>query len=201
MKKKLIILSVLIIAIIPILGFLSHSKTQVKGEQTVVSQNAHWFVLHRKSGEEILYLGVPGEEHNSRILAKFQVKTGASWSPTPLPKLVGREYWKIVKKEPSADNPDTAPYFLRLDVPTDENWPYGPVPYTECKDQAGNNIQCDWVQPGYFGLHGVGGNPQKLSKEDYGSSGCIRHSDTDITYLYELLDPEYEEIRYYVEDN
>lgn len=202
MKKKFIILFLLIIVLVPVLGIVFHSRQEVKGEQIVSTpKDSHWFVLHRKTGEEILYLGVPGEVHNSKIVRKFQVKTGASWSPTPLPRLVGREYWKIVKKESSALNPDTAPYFLQLDVPTDENWPYGPIPYTECKDiYNGENIQCDWVQPGYFGLHGIAGNPEKLSKENYGSSGCVRHTDKDITYLYNLLDPEKEEVRYYIED-
>lgn len=51
-----------------------------------------------------------------------------------------------------------------------------------------------------FGLHGTGGQPEKLSKDDPGSSGCIRHKDEDITYLYNLLDPQKEEIRYYVSE-
>jgi lipoprotein-anchoring transpeptidase ErfK/SrfK len=202
MKSKLIILSVLIIALIPVLGFVFQSRQEVKGEQVVSTpKKSHWLMLHRKSGEEILYLGTPGDANNSKIVRKFQVKTGASWSPTPLPQLLGRDYWKIVKKQSSAENPDTAPYFLQLDVPTDENWPFGPVPYTECIDAySGQNIQCDWVQPGYFGLHGINGNSSKLSAEDYGSSGCIRHKDEDITYLFNLLNPDKEEIRYYIKD-
>lgn len=194
------LLILLLLIFLPLIGFLNFQKSQVNGEKTVSIPEKYWFILHRKSGEEILYLGAPGDINNSKIVRKFQVKTGASWSPTPLPNLVGREYWKIIKKESSKDNPDTSPYFLTLDVPADENWPYGPVPYTECKDLNGNNIQCDWVQMGYFGLHGVGGNNEKLSKDDYGSSGCIRHRDEDITYLYNLLDPEKEEIRYYIKN-
>lgn len=196
MKIKIILLSLFLITFIGFLFFDKHEKEIVSKSP----EKSHWFVLNRKSGIENLYLGVPGDVNNSRLVKTFQVKTGASWSPTPLPKLTGREYWKIVKKESSQDNPDTAPYFLQLDVPTDEDWPFGPVPYTECLDNEGNNIQCDWVLPGYFGLHGVGGNPDKLSKENLGSSGCIRHKDNDITYLFHLLNPEKEEVRYYIED-
>lgn len=199
MKNKLVIFSILIISIIPLSGLLLNSNKDVKREQIDAPKTSYWFMLHRKSGEELLYLGVPGEVDDSKIVRRFQVKTGASWSPTPLPKLVGREYWKIIKKESSADNPETAPYFLQLDVPTSDEWPYGPTPYTECKDiYTGENIQCDWVMPGYFGLHGTGRNPSKLLAEDHGSSGCIRHKDEDITYLYNLLDPASEEIRYYI---
>lgn len=160
----------------------------------------YWFVLLRKSGIEYLYKGTPGVVNDSQLVRKFQVKTGSIDSPTPLPKLVGEKYWKIVKKESSVDNPETAPYFLQLDVPAPEEWPYGPVPYEECKDIYSNNIQCSWRLPGFFGLHGVNGNLTKLSDEDPGSSGCIRHNDKDITYLYNLLSPENEEIRYYIED-
>ena len=68
------------------------------------------------------------------------------------------------------------------------------MPYTEC------NGQCNWILPGAFGLHGVNGDLSRLSIENPGSSGCIRHSDEDITYLYNNLDPQKEEIRYYIED-
>jgi len=201
-KNKSILLSFLTIILVPVLGIVFQSKQEVRGEQIVSTPKAsHWFMLHRNIGEEILYLGVLGDVNNSKIVRKFQVKTGASWSPTPLPELVGKKYWTIIKKESSKDNPETAPYFLQLDVPTSEQWPYGPTPYTECKDiYTGEPIQCDWVMPGYFGLHGVAGNPSKLTAEDYGSSGCIRHTDEDITYLFDLLDPEEEEIRYYIKD-
>ena len=78
--------------------------------------------------------------------------------------------------------------------PVSEEEPFGPTPYIECDGQ------CNWILPGAFGLHGVNGNSEKLSEFDLGSSGCIRHSNEDITYLYNLLDPEKEEIRYYIED-
>lgn len=200
MKSLIVLISIIIVSVLLAAGLTFYSKNENNHNLAKTPSKSYWFVLHRKSGVENLYLGVPGKVSDSQLIRTFQVKTGASWSPTPLPKLVGREYWKIVKKESSELNPDTAPYFLQLDVPTGEEWPYGPVPYTECLDSLGNNIQCDWIQPGYFGLHGVGGNPYKLSDEDYGSSGCVRHTDADITYLYNLLDPEHEEIRYYIED-
>ncbi len=201
MKSLIVLVSIIFISAV-LAGLTFYSKNDLKDNKFDVSQKKYWFVLNRKSGTENLYLGTPGEANNSKLVRSFQVKTGAAWSPTPHPKLVGRDYWKIIKKESSAYNPDTAPYFLQLDIPTSNEWPYGPVPYTECKDvNSGESIQCDWVLPGYFGLHGVGGNPAKLSKEDYGSSGCIRHRDEDISYLFNLLNPEKEEIRYYVEDN
>ena len=196
MKKKLLVLPVLIIFLFFVLAFVSYSGPSVKGEQTQVApKKSHWFVLARKSGREFLYYGVLGDHNNSRLIKTFQVKTGVSGkSPTPLPVLLGREYWLITKKESSADNPETAPYFLTLDIPVTDDWPYGPVPYKECDGQ------CDWVLPGYFGLHGINGNNSKLSAEDLGSSGCVRHTDEDIAYLYNLLNPETEEIRYYIED-
>jgi hypothetical protein len=201
MKSFLIKIVVLIILLIPF--FWAFSKDEEKPEileGAVSMKESYWLSLSRNLGKEYLYFGVPGEKENSKLIREFSVKTGASWSLTPLPKLMGKEYWRVVKKEPS-ENPETSPYFLQLDIPVTDEWPYGPVPYTECKDiSTGASIQCDWVLPGYFGLHGVGGDESKLSIEDQGSSGCIRHNDKDITYLYNLLDPENEEIRYYVEN-
>ena len=157
-------------------------------------KESYWFILQRKTNVEYLYKGVPGEKNKSTVVKKFHVKTGVPGErPTPLPQLVGRKYWMITKKEAS-ENPETAPYFLTLNVPGIEEEPYGPVPYKECGDQ------CNWILPGAFGLHGVNGDPSRLAADNPGSSGCIRHSDTDITYLYNLLDPQHQEIRYYIED-
>lgn len=156
-------------------------------------EEQYWFELQRSDNIENLYKGVPGDKSQSQHVRSFNVKTGIPGErPTPLPKLVGRDYWLITDKQPQPDNPETAPYFLTLDVPAPDQEPYGPVPYEEC------NGQCSWVLPGAFGLHGTGGNPDKLSDFDPGSSGCVRHSDEEITYLYNLLDPTNEEIRYYV---
>ncbi len=159
-------------------------------------QEAYWFELQRKSNIENLYRGVPGDKSQSTHIRSFRVKTGIPGErPTPLPSLAGREYWIITEKHAEPDNPETAPYFITLDIPAPSEAPFGPVPYTECNGQ-----QCDWILPGSFGLHGTGGNPEKLSDLDPGSSGCIRHTDEEITYLYNLLDPQKEEIRYYVID-
>lgn len=156
---------------------------------------SYWFVLQRKSNKEFLYHGIPGERQQSKLVKTFIVKTGIPGErPTPLPQLVGRKYWIITGKAEVKDNPETAPYFLTLNVPGIEKEPFGPAPYNEC------NGQCDWVLPGAFGLHGVNGDESRLSKDNPGSSGCIRHRDADITYLYNLLDPQKEEIRYYIED-
>ncbi len=176
--------------------YLSGQKTQegdIAGVQEPPKQ--YWFMLHRKSQVEMLYYGEPGNTSNSSLIKTFYVKTGVPGKkPTPLPSLVGREYWLLVGKEEAFDNPETAPYFLTLDVPVGDEEPYGPSPYLECDGQ------CNWELPGYFGLHGVAGDPSKLSTENEGSSGCIRHTDEDITYLYNLLNPTKEEIRYYIQD-
>lgn len=175
-------------------------------EEKVLSEhiqiNRYWFVLHRKSNIEKLYKGVPGDIVQSSLIKTFAVKTGVPREkPTPLPELLGREYWLIVDKAESKDNPETAPYFFTLNIPVSEEEPFGPVPYFECKDvSTGQASQCNWILPGAFGLHGVNGDLQRLSEENAGSSGCIRHKDEDITYLYNLLDPQNEEIRYYVKD-
>lgn len=167
-------------------------KSEVKSAHTEAPK--YWFMLHRASSKEFLYSGVPGELAQSTLVREFSVKVGIPGErPTPLPQLVGRKYWNIVAKEPS-DNPETGPYFLTLDIPTSDEWPYGPTPYLEC------NGQCDWVTVGYFGLHGVGGDPTRLSPTDAGSSGCIRHADEDITFLYNLLEVNDASIRYYIQD-
>lgn len=154
---------------------------------------SYWFSLHRKSNVEFLYFGQAGNKNNSQIVKIFKVKSGVpNQKPTPLPKLLGREYWLINAKSETFD-PQTAPYFLTLDIPVSENEPFGPTPYPECRGE------CNWEIPGEFGLHGVSGDETKLSDDDLGSSGCIRHKDQDIAYLYNLIDPKME-IRYYIED-
>lgn len=152
-----------------------------------------WFSLLRSYQIEILYVGLPGNVHESFPIGIYRVKTGIpDKRPTPLPLLIGRPYWVITKKY-RTENPETAPYFLELDVPVSDGPPYGPVPYPECGGA------CDWVLPGAFGLHGVNGDMKKISQENPGSSGCVRHTDGDIRAMYELLDPEKQEIRYYIQ--
>jgi hypothetical protein len=112
-----------------------------------------------------------------------------------LPQLLGKKYWLITKKFDTRNNPETSPYFLELNVPAPAVAPYGPSPYTEC-----NGSQCNWQLPGPFGLHGINGDLTRLDSDNPGSSGCIRHTDEDITYLYNLLDPIKNEIRYYIKD-
>lgn len=189
--KKLIAFIIFLL----ILG-LFVSKNNYPNQQTKnTRQLSYWFILHRASNREYLYYGIPGDTSLSRVKKIFQVKTGVPGEkPTPLPKMLGRDYWLITKKEESFDNVETAPYFLTLDIPVTEEEPYGPMPYEECKGQ------CNWILPGAFGLHGVNGDEYKISEFDPGSSGCVRHSDSDITYLYNLLDPKKVEIRYYIED-
>ncbi len=130
----------------------------------------------------MLYFGQAGNISASVLVRTFRVKTGVPGErPTPLPRLVGREYWIITGKYDAHQNPETSPYFIALDVPVSDELPFGPQPYLECGGQ------CNWEVPGEFGLHGVGGNATKLSSGDPGSSGCIRHSDEDITYLFNIV--------------
>jgi lipoprotein-anchoring transpeptidase ErfK/SrfK len=193
--KKYIPISVFLSIVSIIIG-LNIIRAHVISSVPPIQKN-HWLVLHRTSNIEELYFGVAGNKSQSKVLKTFHVKTGIPGErPTPLPQLLGRRYWKIEKKEAQKDNPETAPYFLTLDIPAPETEPYGPTPYTECGGK-----QCSWVLPGAFGLHGIASNSAKLSIQDPGSSGCIRHSDEDITYLYNLLDPKKEEIRYYIQND
>lgn len=158
-----------------------------------VSVNVYWMKLLRVNHKEYLYHGIPGDESKSKLLKEFNVKVGIPGQrPTPLPQLIGRKYWKIIKKYSSIENPETSPYFLELDIPVDDYY-FGPVPYKECGGE-----QCSWILPGKFGLHGVNNDNSRLTIADPGSSGCIRHTDEDITYLYNLLNVD-EGVRYYVE--
>jgi hypothetical protein len=189
MKKSLALTAVLFV----LLGLFYYSKveTPVRVEQM---KKEYWFVLNRKSNKEFLFFGEPGNKESSALVKVFAVKSGIpNQRPTPLPQLLGRDYWRIIKKEESLNNPETSPYFLTLDIPVPEGPPFGPEPYLECGGQ------CNWELPGAFGLHGVNGDPERLAENNPGSSGCIRHSDKDISYIYNLLDVN-EGIRYYIND-
>ncbi len=196
-RVKFSVLSVLLVAVCALfLGFLAglniHEKPQVLSESVQVDE--YWFLLHRKSNVEMLYKGVPGDANQSALIRTFQVKTGVSGKkPTPLPQRFGRSYWTITKKYETSDNPETAPYFIELDIPHSEEESYGPAPYLECDGQ------CNWELPGPFGLHGVNGDTSRLGQDNAGSSGCVRHTDSDIAFLYELIKPE-DATRYYIED-
>jgi hypothetical protein len=192
--KKLGLLFLLVI-LLGVLSFIM-SPASVPDSIPKSKEGAYWFILHRKSNKEYLYKGNPGVIKESELIKKFIVKTGIPGErPTPLPNLVGKEYWVITNKVDSSDNPETAPYFLSLNIPAPTDLPFGPEPYLEC-----GGIQCQWDLPGEFGLHGVNGDDSRLSKENLGSSGCIRHTDSDITFLYNVLQPEKDEIRYYIKD-
>ena len=184
-----------IFSVIGVYRVIDHRADLLSESSADFREQGFWFLLYRVSNREMLYFGESGNVKNSTLIKTFQVKTGiVGQRPTPLPQLVGREYWKLVGKQETFDSLETAPYFLMLDVPVSEDAPYGPVPYLECSGQ------CNWDIPGAFGLHGVAGDEGRLSILDPGSSGCIRHLDVDITYLYNLLNPEYDEIRYYIQD-
>jgi lipoprotein-anchoring transpeptidase ErfK/SrfK len=194
--KRSIISFLIFIILSGIIGYFAVNSGQETVPEVTKAKESYWFMLYRQSNKEELYKGVPGDKKESKLVKTFTVKAGMPGErPTPLPQLLGRKYWLIVDKQPETENPETAPYFLTLDVPAPSDPPYGPYPYTEC-----NGSQCDWGKPGYFGLHGINGDPTRLDPTNPGSSGCIRHRDEDITYLYNLLDPKKGEIRYYIED-
>lgn len=156
----------------------------------------YWMLLKRTSNIEYLFYGIPNNPKQSTLKKTFTVKAGVPGKkPTPLPALVGRDYWLITAKLEAFDNTETAPYFLVLDVPIPSTYPYGPSPYLECDGK-----QCDWELPGYFGLHGVNGDESLLKSANEGSSGCVRHRDEDISYLYHLFTPEKNPVRYYIVD-
>ena len=193
--KKIFALFAFIFILLSVFLYRGDTSTKSLGVLSSNVKPSYWLLLHRKSNIEYLFQGLPGEKDKSTLVKTFTVKTGIpGQSPTPLPRLLGKEYWIITNKEDSSENLETAPYFLTLDIPVTDDYPFGPTSYNECSGQ------CDWQMPGYFGLHGVNGNEQKLSSEDPGSSGCIRHFDEDIIYLYNLLNPEVNEVRYYIED-
>ncbi|OGH20742.1 MAG: hypothetical protein A3D74_05450 [Candidatus Levybacteria bacterium RIFCSPHIGHO2_02_FULL_37_13] len=193
--KKIFALFAFIFILLSVFLYKGDTSTKSLGVLSSNVKPSYWLLLHRKSNIEYLFQGLPGEKDKSTLVKTFTVKTGIpGQSPTPLPRLLGKEYWIITNKEDSSENLETAPYFLTLDIPVTDDYPFGPTSYNECSGQ------CDWQMPGYFGLHGVNGNEQKLSSEDPGSSGCIRHFDEDIIYLYNLLNPEVNEVRYYIED-
>jgi hypothetical protein len=196
MKKLLGLFACLLILVITLVYQLISLNTPKEEVLSTQEEEIYWFSLERKSNIEKLYFGEAGNAANSNLIKTFIVKVGIpGQKPTPLPKLLGRDYWLIIDKYETKDNPETAPYFLKLDIPVGEEEPFGPEPYLECEGG-----QCNWELPGAFGLHGVGGDESRLSDENLGSSGCIRHSDSDIIQLYNLLDPRKEEIRYYVYD-
>jgi len=201
MKNNWISAVLIILLVILIAGgsiVLQNTKKTKGMTVTVLDQSIkqmdYWFMLHRKSKKEFLYQGVPGDISQSNVVKEFQVNVGINGErPTPLPKLFGRDYWNLIAEYDTSTDPETAPYFLTLDIPWSDVYPFGPIPYEEC------NGQCNWVRPGSFGLHGISNTPNKLT--DAGSSGCIRHTDEEITYLYNLLNPsEQNPIRYYIED-
>ncbi len=170
-------------------------ERSVEIPQVQQTKNDYWLILHRKSNQEELLQGNPGIQSKSRLIKTFNVKSGIPGQrPTPLPQLLGRQYWLIVEKLDTSGSLETAPFFLKLDIPYVQDYPFGPTPYPECEGQ------CNWQIPGSFGLHGVAGDNSKLSAENPGSSGCIRHTDEDITYLYNTLDLT-QEVRFYIEDN
>jgi hypothetical protein len=201
MRYRITGIIVLLLLIITAIGvFIWQSQKKIDQNTEFLSEHTqkhddYWFLLHRKSKKEYLYKGIPGDASQSALVKEFKVNVGIiNERPTPLPGLAGREYWNIIAEFEMKDDPETAPYFLTLDIPWSDEYPYGPQPYEECDGK-----QCDWVKPGSFGLHGIAGNPEKLI--DAGSSGCIRHTDEEITYLYNLLTPsEQYPIRYYIED-
>lgn len=91
----------------------SVKKDEKKVLSSIAQKESYWFVLHRRSNMEYLYLGVPGEENKSKLVKAFKVKAGIpNQTPTPLPQLLNREYWLIVDELEETENPETTPSFL-----------------------------------------------------------------------------------------
>lgn len=184
-------------------SYVSASDTSCIPGTTEEAEKSYWFVLHRQSLREELYFGIPGNFEDSGAPKRvFDVRVGLPGKkPTPLPQLHGKDYWLITAKKP-ANSDETRPYFLTLNIPYDSEFA-GPEDYYECGPSG--NEQCDWIVPGEFGLHGINGVTGRIDgtapENTRWSSGCVRHYDDDITYLYNLLDPYSNEIRYYVQDN
>lgn len=165
----------------------------------------YWFLLDRLNKKEYLFQGPVGVRDRKYLVREFTVLPGLSGqTPTPVPSKVTptREYWTFnsaTLKSPVGDISNGGqPGFLKLDIPYDNSLG-GPVPYLECGPSG--TSQCNWNTPGAFGLHGVDNNHPLT---DPGSSGCIRHNNTDIQYLYNLLSNVVNNnpntIRYYIED-
>lgn len=174
---------------------LSYTTEEHNRARETQSEPEHWLYLKRRSNIEILYHGIPGNQQQSKVIKVFKVKSGIPQKrPTPLPELLGQRYWLITDKVKARADKEIGPYFLKLDIPHSEYPPYGPYPYEECSGQ------CNWELPGAFGLHGVSNDNSKLSEENEGSSGCVRHDDRDIAYLYYLLNPNDRPVRYYIVD-
>src|SRR5690606_19080816 len=73
------------------------AKNKVDPPLIEKSPASYWFLLHRKSQKEYFYRGIPGDPQKSTLIKTFTVKTGIPGErPTPLPKLLGREYWVII---------------------------------------------------------------------------------------------------------
>jgi lipoprotein-anchoring transpeptidase ErfK/SrfK len=193
MKKKVVIGASTTVLVLILAGLFLFLQQYVFTKK-MTEERSYWFILHRKSNVEMLYHGVAGDIEKSKLVKKFSVQTGIPGErPTPLPSLVGKPYWIITEKLDASDNPLTSPYFLTLNIPYTEEEPYGPTPYLEC------NGQCNWQLPKAFGLHGTGVDHDTILPDDPGSSGCIRHNNNDITYIYNILDLS-KEVRYYIQD-
>ncbi len=160
--------------------------------------NTYWFLLNRQKRYEILYKGTPEKITQSQVVKISTINPGSPGDePTPIPQKLGKKFWSLtgeVRLHPQDSDPTGyekfGPYFIVLDVPF-KNQPdpscnnngttdcYGPVPYKECGPSL--DQQCNWHTPGEFAIHGN----DKLDPP--GSAGCVRHSNTDITEIYDTL--------------
>ena len=122
MKKTLtLILTSIFLTIVLFIQLEVSREGKVSRVSGGVQQNkSFWFILYRKSNQELLYFGEPGNKNDSALIKVFRVKSGIpNQRPTPLPNLLGRDYWLITQKFETADNPETSPYFSTLNIPVD----------------------------------------------------------------------------------
>ena len=95
---------VVVIALLAIFSIFNRDKQTVKILASETKKENYWFLLHRKSNIEYLYKGQPNDIENSNLIKTFKVKVGVpGQKPTPLPNLLGREYWKIIDKFETKD--------------------------------------------------------------------------------------------------
>src|SRR3989344_9586887 len=145
--KMAVSLCIILVTSYFLLTIIQRNNTDDKKKAALLqTKNSYWLLLYRKSNIEFLYYGYSGNVHNSILLKIFKVKTGIPGErPTPRPELLGRKYWLVTDKLESKDNPETAPYFLTLDIPVSETEPFGPQPYLECSDPYSGEVkQCNW---------------------------------------------------------
>jgi lipoprotein-anchoring transpeptidase ErfK/SrfK len=125
-----------------------------------------YLILDTAKGLEKLFI-------NGKLYRNYRVNIGKVGEPTPKPAPCGRKYWKLTHAV--EDHPEFG-HFIYMDVPY-KGKSNGPANYIE------DGLLSHWEVSGPFGLH-MGRISQKNIRT---SSGCVRHSESDIEELYKIL--------------